>query len=289
MEKCPEENATLDSLLSSFLKETNERTGDSPTIDEKDLSRDQEIPFLSSFLVDLVQNVKNTLATIKNFTLLSMEKYDDVEFRKYSYRNITEDIKKIDSVLNSLLKYININTPIVKSNTIHLLLEGILEANEKQLRDKNIRIIKRFDKDLPEISMHDEQMKFIFDSILQYAILLTPPGGTIGFLIKSFDIKQDAADKKPPANSKGGGYVLVVVGFVMGGKWPAEPGEPEGAAQAGQKEAGMGLILELVKEVIHKNRGTMTMKVDEKTHKTILTLRLPIERRKFIYYEPITI
>jgi len=31
--------------------------------------------------------------------------------------------------------------------------------------------------------MHDEQVRFILNSVLQYAILSTPSNGTIGFLI----------------------------------------------------------------------------------------------------------
>jgi len=40
---------------------------------------------------------------------------------------------------------------------------------------------KKLEKDLPETSMHDEQVRFILNSVLQYAILSTPPNGTIGF------------------------------------------------------------------------------------------------------------
>ena len=73
---------------------------------------------MSSFLPELIHSIKNTLISIKNISQLSADKFNDVEFRKYSQKSITEDIKKIDSVLNSLLNYIHINTPITKSNTL---------------------------------------------------------------------------------------------------------------------------------------------------------------------------
>jgi hypothetical protein len=53
-------------------------------------------------------------------------------------------------VLNSLLNFISINTPIAKTNTLSVILEDILEAIEKQLRAKDIRIARRCEKDLPE-------------------------------------------------------------------------------------------------------------------------------------------
>jgi nitrogen-specific signal transduction histidine kinase len=284
MEKEFFETEKLSNSSAFFLNEEGTKP---PEIKEKSLPNEQSPPFLSSFLVELVHCVKNTLATIKNFTLLSMEKYDDVEFRKYAYRSVTGDIKKIDSVLNSLLNYININTPIIKSNTLHLILEVILEANQKQLQDKKINIIKNFEKDLPEICIHDEQIKFIFDSVLQYAILSTPTHGTIGFLIKTLDVPKRTAAPKTPLERKDGS-ILVVVGFVDGKKQIEQVETLPGIA-AIPKEEAMDLILELVKEIVQKNRGTMTMKVDEKKSKTLIILRLPIERRKSFYYEPITI
>jgi signal transduction histidine kinase len=57
----------------------------------------------------------------------------------------------------------------------------------------------------------------------------------------------------------------------------------------GPKEEGIQLILALVKEIIQKNRGEMIFQVDKKKPRTLITLKFPIERRKVIYYEPITI
>jgi len=277
------ETQAQDIPLFSFPNETEPK----PLESEERITHEENTSFSSFFMIQLVHSIKRTLASIKNLTLLSMEKFDDEQFRKYSYNTVTEDIKKIDSVLNSLLNYININTPIVKSNTAHLLLEGILEANEKQLQDKQIKIVKRFEKDLPEICIHDEQMKFIFDSILQYAILSTPPNGTIGFLIRSHDFQKRTAEPKTSTENKGG-FVEVAVGFAADHRTMVQSESLSGIA-AIQKEETMSLILQLVKEIVEKNRGSMTIEADKKRTKTLITLRLPVERRKLVYYEPITI
>ena len=247
---------------------------------------DPDTPFLSTFLVELIHNIKNTLASIKNFTLLSADKFEDVEFRKFSQRSISEDIRKMDSVLNSLLNYININTPIIKTNTLNLILEEVLEANEKQLQDKKIKIYKKCDQVLPETFIHDEQVKFILNSILQYAMLSTPSNGSIGFLIKSFDVQNGISEKKSPLEKNG--YIEVVVGF-MGGENPIRPADHPGSPSADPKEDTVNLILQLVKEILQKNHGMMKFDVDEKKSRTLITIRVPIERRKVIYYEPVNI
>jgi hypothetical protein len=188
----------------------------------------------------------------------------------------------MDTVLNSLLNYISINTPIVKSDTLNIILEGILEANEKLINHKKIKIIKKLEKDLPETILHDEQVRYISNSILQYAILSTPPQGTIGFLIKSLDGQRETPDEKTSLKNNGA-YVEVDIGFMGNNK-------SDGQSENGSgKEESIHLILELVKEIIRKDRGMMTFQVDKKKPRTLITLKLSIERRKVIYYEPISI
>ena len=98
-----------------------------------------------------------------------------------------------------------------------------MDANEKPIQKKNIKIFKKFEKGLPETSMHDEQVRFILNSILQYAILSTPTNGTIGFLIKSLDGQKETPDKKI-SPKKNGAYIEVDIG-ILGHHKPSEQSE----------------------------------------------------------------
>jgi len=265
--------------LTSFLEQAELNPLDS---EEREPQNGNKTSFSSTFIIELVYRIKNTLGSIKKFTLIQKDKFDDKEFRKQSLNGVTEDINRIDSVLNSLLNYISINAPIVKTDTLNLILEGILEANEKPIQRKNIKIFKKLEKDLPETSMHDEQVRFILNSVLQYAILSTPPNGTIGFLIKSLDGQKGIPDKKILTKNNGA-YIEIDIGFMINSQPSGDSGNGSG------KEEAIHLILELVKEIIQNNRGEMTFQVDKKKPRTLITLKLPIERRKVIYYEPISI
>ncbi len=270
--------------LDSFLKKAGLDPIESK---EKDFARDQGNAFISSFLVELIHSIKNTLISIQNTSSLSADRVNDAEFKKIAQKSITEDIKQIDSVLNSLLNYIHINAPIIKSNTIFNILEDVLEANKKQIECRKIRIFKKCENDLPEALIHDEQMRFILNSILQYAILSTPPGGTIGFLIKSFDFHNSGPDDQI-SPKRNGGYIEAAIGF-MGNKEPSDPLENVQGDPHVQKEETTKLILKLVEEILQNNHCGMDYEVDPKKPRTLITLRFPIERRKVVYYEPISI
>jgi light-regulated signal transduction histidine kinase (bacteriophytochrome) len=234
--------------------------------------------------MELVHRIKNPLVSVKTFTQLLREKFSDAEFRTHFYRIVTEDIEKIDAVLNGLLSYIKINTPLEKKDTVHIILEDVLRKYEVQLEDKKIKIFKKFEKDLPETVVHEEQLRYIFDVLFQYTLPFIPPHGSIGILTKSFDHpKETAEDKIVPVQD--GGYLEILVVFT-GFKKPVEQFGTVLGIPGVQKEETIELELRLIKEIIQKNRGRMKFEVNEKKLRTLISLKLPVERRKLIYYQP---
>ena len=250
-------------------------------------SPEQNANILSLFLIELVHRIKNPLVSIKTFTQLLGDKFNDVEFREHFYRIVTEDIEKIDAVLNGLLSYIKINTPIEKRNTVHFILEDVLKKHEMQLEDKKIKIFKKFEKDLPETVVPDEQLRYILNALLQYVLPSIPPNGSIGLLTKSFDLQTEMPDDKK-IYQKDGRYIEILIVFT-GYKKPIEQFETVLGIPPVQKEEAVELELRLIKEIIQKNQGMMKFEVNEKKPRTLISLKFPIERRKLIYYQPVSV
>jgi hypothetical protein len=246
------------------------------------LSGEQETFFLPLFFVELIHRMKDMVGSIKTFTHLSRDKLASAEYKDYFFKMINQDIDEIDSVLNSLIQYIRINTPIVKSNTLHTVLEEALKKYQNQIETKKIRVIKKLEKDLPETIVHEEQLRYIINSILSYAIALTVPNGSIGFLTKSFDVqKEKESTKTMPLRE--GKYVEAVIMF-SGCRKSAEQLEAVLGISGAQKEEGIDLTFILVKEIVRKNHGEMRLEVDEKKPKTLISIVFPVERRKIVQY-----
>lgn len=268
----------------TFLKKADVKP---PEFKFLNLPHEQNANTLSLFLIELVHRIKNPLVSVKTFTQLLRDKFNDLEFREQFYRIVTEDIEKIDSILNGLLSYIKINTPFEKKNTVHFILEDVLKRHEVQLEDKKIKIFKKFEKDLPETIVHDEQLRYIFNALLQYAIPSIPPNGSIGFLTKSFELPKESPNDKIFI-MRDGRYIEILIVFT-GFKKPAEQFGTVLGIPAVQKEETIELELRLIKEIIQKNRGMMKFEVSEKKPRTFISLRFPIERRKLIYYQPVNV
>jgi len=263
----------------SFLKKSGTKPFD---FEKKSLTGEPNSHLSSLFFIELVHRIKNPLVSIKTFTQLLREKFGDEEFREYFYRIVTEDIEKIDALLNGLLSYIKINTPIEKANTVHFVLEDVLKKFETQLEEKEIKIFKRFEKDLPEVVVHEEQLRYILNSILQYAVPSIPPHGSIGFLTKSIYLQKEAGREQTLAK-KDGRFIEVLIVFT-GYKKPVEQFETVLGIPTIQQEEAIELELRLIKEIIQKNRGLMKFEVNERKPRTLISLKFPVERRKVIYY-----
>jgi nitrogen-specific signal transduction histidine kinase len=252
---------------------------------ERRIAEDQGAQSLMVFFIELIHRIKNPLVSIKTFTQLLREKFNDVEFRDYFYRIVTEDIDKIDSVLNGLLNYIKINTPIQKTGTVHVILEEILKEFEDQLGKRKVRIFKKFEESLPETSIHDEQLRYMLSSILHYAIPSIPPHGSIGFLTKTWDSEKRTSGEAGLVQ-KDGNFIELLIVF-SGTKQVPDPLEPLFGISSEEKGEGIELELRLVKEMIEKHRGMMKFEVNEKKPRTLISLRFPVERRRVVYYSSI--
>lgn len=244
------------------------------------LSDEQHAPFLSSFFTELIQRIKNTLDSIRNYTQISRGKFSDKEFGEYFYRAVTEDIEKMDMVLNGLINYIKLNTPIRKTDTVHHLIEEVLRKHQSKLEQKGVKLFKRFEKDLPETIVPDEQLRYILNSVFQYALANILPHLSMGLSTRSFVLEKEVGEGSA-LFKKDGRYIEISVVF-MGYKKTPEQGV---GGPTLQKEEPLDLILRFVKEVVQRNRGVMRIEADEKKSKTYIALRFPVERRKVIYYQ----
>jgi nitrogen-specific signal transduction histidine kinase len=270
----------LASVLNSDQDEELESKGRTP-IQEHDIS------FSSSFLIEMVNFIKKTLSSINNINLLSINKYEDLEFRKYARKSIALDIKNIDSVLNALLNYININTPILKQNTIHLIIDDILEMSDKQIQEKNLKIVRKFEKDLPETYIHDEQVKFILNSIVQYLLLTIPSDATIGFLTKSKILQKPTGIEKVVTLKERQYVEILIVSTVQ--REPFEQLKDTSEILDVKKDQSTNLMLRLIKELIQKHPGVIEFEVDENKTRTLMSVRFPVERRQVILYEQVNL
>ena len=236
-----------------------------------------------SLFTELIHCTQRTLDTISNFVQLSRGRFSDKEFGEFFYKAITKDIEKQDVLLNTFLKYIESTTPILKRDTLNKLVEETVKRHRLRLEVKKARIFRKFEKDLPETTLPDEQLRFILDSILQYAMALMAPGGNIEYSARLV-ILPGGKTEDLESNKRNGRFVETAVSFTRDEMSRGEQEKGLALPPSGG-EAGPGLVLRLIEMVVQMNQGTMGYESDEKEGKQRIIMKLPIERRRIVHYQ----
>ena len=252
---------------------------------QKDSSKtDQNTRNDPSFFIELISGIQNSLKLVKNYTKISQIKESHNGFSEY-FSLVSNEIENIDTVISCFLKYNKLTTPIKKKNTIHNLIEEVLKKSDSRLAEREILIFRRFGDELPETILPDEVLRYILNSVLQYAIALTAPGGGIGFSTRSVS-SDDKGEKGPPLPQMQRRYVEITVVFTNNRQIIEEFGKTSEMHKRQETEQALNLILRFVKEIVQRNRGAMEATIDGKKGKTSILLRFLAERREVIYYPP---
>ena len=281
MEKGPRFEAESDEHAFISLLKENEAKG-SETREDSSHEDGNSVSWLVHF-TELIQRIRETHGVVKSLTHLAREKPGDSKLGEYVERTITEDLDRADTALSSFHEYLKINSPIPRRDTVHLILEEMLKNNGARLREKRIKTFKKqYQKDLPEIAAHDEPLRYLLSTVFQYAISLIPPNGSIGFLTKSIEPK-GTGEKDQTAPKKDARYVEILFGFSCQPE-KDRPWEKAVRTPVVNRDETNGFLLKLVEGTLRKNRGTMRLKVDEGKNIMLISLILPVERRRIVSY-----
>jgi hypothetical protein len=235
-----------------------------------------------SLLIELIHHTKSTLDSIKKYTQLSLGKFSDKEFGEFFYRMITKEIEKNDLLVDSFFNYIKVTTPIRKKGTVNTLIGEVLKKHQVRLAENKTKILRNFEKDLPETIVPDEQLRFILDSILQYAMASMRSDGNIEFLTKSSPLQKESGGA--PGFEKDRKYIEISVAFTSYKK-SMERSTEELRTPAPKEEIVSHVLLRLVHAIVEGNQGVTRLEVDETKAKKSILLKLPAERRKVVLYE----
>jgi nitrogen-specific signal transduction histidine kinase len=252
-------------------------------LENSDSPEENRISLSPLFLVETLRDIKKTVGSIYKIGLLSMERSESNENREHSRMVMTKAYDQIISTVDMLSSYINVTSPIAKKNTIHWILEEILESNEKKLHARKIELKKTLAEELPETIFQDEQVRFILNLVLQYAILSTPSGGSIEIVTQFVnDQKEQDLSSLDPQKSK---YSEILISS-SGPKYPLS--EPPGAPEVPkiERDGTSHFILRLVREMIRRNQGMIDFQTDQMKSRTRISLKFPVERRRLAYYRP---
>lgn len=112
---------------------------------ELQVRRSDRLASLGTLSAGMAHEIKNPLVTIKTFTQLLPERYEDPDFRKTFAGLMSQEVDRIDGIVNELLTLARPAKAMLLSIHLHQTLARSLDLVQQQLWQKKIKLTRAFE------------------------------------------------------------------------------------------------------------------------------------------------
>jgi two-component system nitrogen regulation sensor histidine kinase GlnL len=107
---------------------------------EEQVRRSDQLSSVGTLAAGMAHEIKNPLVTIKTFTQLLPQRYDDEDFRKGFSELVAQEVSRIDEIVNELLSFSKPTKPHLIPMDLHETIDQILKLTHEQMAQKNISL-----------------------------------------------------------------------------------------------------------------------------------------------------
>lgn len=111
---------------------------------ESQVRRTDRLASLGTLSAGMAHEIKNPLVTLKTFTQLLPERYQDADFRDTFSSLVGQEVKRIDSIVNQLLRFARPAKPSLHPLHVNEVLDNTLRLVHQQLKQKQIQLVREF-------------------------------------------------------------------------------------------------------------------------------------------------
>lgn len=146
---------------------------------KKEVAQTERLKSIAILASGLAHEIKNPLTPLKTFSEFLPEKIEDKEFLRKFSPIISQEISRIDKLVNQLLEFAKPTPAILKNNNIHNIIDATLDLLSNNLIQKKIHVHKAFAATTFLLPLDQNQIKQALLNILLNAIDSMQNGGTI--------------------------------------------------------------------------------------------------------------
>lgn len=153
------------------------------------MSGDWELPFLDQLVIELAHRLKNPLVSIKTFTHLLQERFNDADFRTRFYAIVNNDIIQLNNVVDRLLEFTEFSRPYPKQLNLSEEVKQVAESLEPFLKSRQVTVqLMAPDVDHPgqagrtvPVQLYADPMQFhyLLKQLLLDSAMAAPAGGCL--------------------------------------------------------------------------------------------------------------
>ncbi len=107
---------------------------------EEQVRRTDQLSSVGTLAAGMAHEIKNPLVTIKTFTQLLPQRYEDEDFRNDFSSLVAHEVSRIDSIVNELLSFSKPAKPHLVPIKLHDTIEQTLKLSHEQMAQKGVSL-----------------------------------------------------------------------------------------------------------------------------------------------------
>lgn len=146
---------------------------------ESQVRRGDRLASMGTLAAGMAHEIKNPLQTLKTFTQLLGERYEDPEFRGSFTDLVGSEVQRIDTIVNQLLRFARPAKPILVPMHLHAVADNTLRLLHQQMRQHNVVPIRELHAANDLICGDADLLQQAFVNFVLNAIDAMPGGGSL--------------------------------------------------------------------------------------------------------------
>lgn len=146
---------------------------------EDQIRRTDRLSSIGTLSAGMAHEIRNPLVTIRTFTDLLPQQYNDTDFRETFFDLVGQEVQRIDAIVNRLLNFARPAKASLKPTSLHEVVENSIRLVEQQLLKHEITLDKKLTAERYMVHADAEQLNQAFVNFFLNAIQAMTPGGTL--------------------------------------------------------------------------------------------------------------
>ena len=142
--------------------------------------KSDESPRIFNELVGRMSHeLRNPLVSIRTFTQLMKERYNDPEFKDFFFTTVTEEVEKLNGLVEKLIAFTHPIEYKFSMVDIGKVLDDSILAVTRNIKQSEFRIIRNYKRDIILLRADKVQLGKAFSHIIQNSLNAMESGGTL--------------------------------------------------------------------------------------------------------------
>ena len=150
---------------------------------EEKIRQTEKLASVGAMVSQLAHEIKNPLSSIRTFTELLPEKFEDKEFRKKFHSLVSGEVKRIDSLITRMLNIGSVDAAQYEMVSVQEVIEDVIPSLDLQLKEYNVKVALSNQGAVPLVWADPQSLKEVFSNILVNSIQAMPQGGKVNISI----------------------------------------------------------------------------------------------------------